>query len=206
MPVLTGDGKKVRGVGAICVGTRGLLAGIPPGTIHIPPEENFRFDPVAVAEIKTGAEWLRAALKARDLQDKHAPAPAAGEFSPRKDKLSLALGVLAVHPQWSARRIAREVGCSGAYLSSCSKWRAAREAIKGIGQEGQHKAPWHRGHDMDEYAADAEGQPPAGQAAGPVCASKGCGDPAGVDAAGKPLLHAGKPYRPECWAEMRQGR
>jgi hypothetical protein len=52
-------------------------------------------------------------------------------------KLAAALGMLAIHPEWSDRKIAAAVGCSGAYLSQQSKWRAARKAIRGVGQEAR---------------------------------------------------------------------
>jgi hypothetical protein len=123
-----------------------------------------------------------------------------GKGTAPTDKLSLALATLCKHPDWSAARIAKEVGCSGPYLSKQPKWRAAVQAIKGVGQENLRKADRHRGHDMDEYQADAEDRSSASAGAGPKCAS--CGDPAGTDAAGKLLMHDGKPRCAECWTEL----
>jgi hypothetical protein len=114
------------------------------------------------------------------------------------NKLEMALAVLFAHPEWSAAKIARKVGCTGAYLSKQPKWRAARDGIKGLGQEDKRRADRHRGHDMDQYQDDAEQPAPV-----PQCE---CGDPAGADAAGKLLVHKGKPRCSQCWAELQEGR
>src|SRR5262249_4528143 len=120
----------------------------------------------------------------------------------RAGKLEMALAVLATHPGWSDRRIAAQVGCSGAYLSKQEKWRAARSAIKGVGQEDKHRAGQNRGTVMDQYADRSSGSP---KLAPVLCASKGCGDLAGRDADGNLLMHQGEPRCPECWGELRQG-
>jgi hypothetical protein len=96
-----------------------------------------------------------------DLRRTSAPADGTGGAPPRArakeaaqrvDKLSLAIALLRKHPDWSDRKIASEVECSGAYLSQKKEWRAARKVIKGLGQESQHRDRRHRGHDMDQYA------------------------------------------------------
>jgi hypothetical protein len=115
-------------------------------------------------------------------------------------KLEQALAKLAMHPEWSDRKIAQEVGCSGPYLSKQPKWRAARAAIKGVGQEDKHRAAKHHGHDMDQYPDDAEDRYSTGQSPVPKCL---CGDQAETDATGKPLMHEGKPRCRECWDELR---
>jgi hypothetical protein len=115
------------------------------------------------------------------------------------DKLSLALAILYKHPDWSAARIAEEVGCAPANLSKQPKWRAAVKAIKGIGQENLRQAHRHRGHDMDEYRDDGGSQRQGRSAAVWLCS---CGDPAGMDPAGELLMHEGEPRCSECWAEL----
>jgi hypothetical protein len=121
--------------------------------------------------------------------------------SAKKDKVNSiekALGLLSKHPDWPDKRIAEAAGCSPANLSGNPKYRAAREAIKGIGQESRIRSKKHRGKDMDQYA-DAEestDEPPL------VCASKGCEDPAGMDANGKTLTYKGKPRCLGCWKEL----
>ncbi len=128
------------------------------------------------------------------------PAPAGDKQAAPVGKLAKAIGVLSQHPDWSDRRIAKEVGCTGTYLSNQPKWRAARKAIKGIGQEVQHQADRHLGHDMDQYQADG-----AGDQSRPVLKCESCGDPAGMDAAGRPLIHDGKPRCLDCWTELTGG-
>jgi hypothetical protein len=119
------------------------------------------------------------------------------------DKLSLALAMLRKHPDWSARRIAKEVGCSASYLSQQPVWQAAVKAIKGLGQEGRQRSGRHRGHDMDQYQESNEHLPAKMASLTPECE---CGDPAEEDSAGRPLVYEGKPRCRECWAELQKGR
>jgi hypothetical protein len=79
------------------------------------------------------------------------PAPTGPAAKPLR-KLSVALVLLSEHPDWTDKAIAEAAGCSGAYLSKNLRYRAAREAIKGIGQESRQRSRKHRGSDMDEYA------------------------------------------------------
>jgi hypothetical protein len=113
-------------------------------------------------------------------------------------KLEKALALLSGHPGWSDARIAREVGCSPAYLSKTPRWRMVRKAVKGIGQEDNRQDAKHRGNDMNAYRNDAQQQ--RGQAM-PRCAS--CGEPAQTDSNGRPLIHEDKPRCTECWADLR---
>jgi hypothetical protein len=108
-----------------------------------------------------------------------------------------ALVLLFRHPDWTDKKIASEVGCSGSYLSQQPMWRAARTSIQGMGQEGKHRAGRHLGHNMDQYQ---DGRPPTSQASGMSCAS--CTDPAGTDNRGRTLTRKGKSYCLECWSEL----
>ncbi len=80
------------------------------------------------------------------------PAPPPNE--PKLDKLSVALALLRKHPDWSDKKIAQKANCSPAYLSQNKTYRIARDAIKGFGQETQHRSSRYRGTDMDEYDDD----------------------------------------------------
>jgi hypothetical protein len=81
------------------------------------------------------------------------------------DKISLALAILRKHPEWSDRKVAETVGCTPSNLSQSKAWKAARKAIRGIGEEGIRRGGKHRardnsnknrGRDMDQYADDDE--------------------------------------------------
>jgi hypothetical protein len=81
------------------------------------------------------------------------------------DKITVAIGILSKHPEWTDRQIADAAGCTAPNLSQSTRWRTAREAVKGIGEEerksggkqrGRDKANKHRGTDMDQYADDEE--------------------------------------------------
>lgn len=102
----------------------------------------------------TNRERLEAEIRGSD--DKPSPVLASrvphGERLTAPDKISHAMVILSKHPDWTARRIAEAVGCSPANLSQSPKWKAARKAIKGLGQERIPHAKRHRGHDMDEYS------------------------------------------------------
>jgi hypothetical protein len=52
------------------------------------------------------------------------------------DKITEAIALLRKHPNWTDKAIAEEVGCSPANLSKSLFYRAARQGIKGLGQEG----------------------------------------------------------------------
>jgi hypothetical protein len=67
-------------------------------------------------------------------------------------KLALALATLSDHPDWTNKQISLSVGCSLKYLSQAPKFKAARTAIRGLGQERQTRDRRSRGADMDRYA------------------------------------------------------
>jgi hypothetical protein len=149
-------------------------------------------------------EWKRSAMdivdqrKARAIKLPDAatePEPASNAPKP-PDKITAAIALLRQHPEWTDKAIAAEVGCSPANLSKSHLWRAARQGIKGQGQETHHRAKRHRGTEMDEYADNQE------QDAPPPVTCQSCGDPAGADANGKTLTHKGKSCCLECWQEL----
>jgi hypothetical protein len=126
------------------------------------------------------------------------PAPSAEQVVEPPNKIAMALALLVDHPDWTDKAIAEAVGCSGAYLSNNRRYRAARKAIKGQGQDDRQRSRKHRGSAMDEYA-DALKEPL------PVvtCSAKGCDDPAGKNEQDELLTHKGKPYCRECWLEVK---
>jgi hypothetical protein len=125
-------------------------------------------------------------------------------------KIDQAIGLRTKHPDWTAARIAKEVGCSLANLSQSRRWKSVEKAIADAAQKATHKegrdrrardrGGRHRGRDMDEYTASGTEQ--RGPAKVLCCASKGCGDPADTDAHGRPLVYADKPRCRECWEEL----
>ena len=66
-------------------------------------------------------------------------------------KIAIALGVLADHPDWTDKEIAKAAECSPATLSRNPKYRAARTAIRASGASGARRAARHRSTDMDKY-------------------------------------------------------
>jgi hypothetical protein len=78
----------------------------------------------------------------------------APQKSSKASKIAIAIGVLAQHPDWTLEQIAEVAGCHIKYLSQSNKFKAARKAVKGIGQEAMKKARRYRGTDMDSYGED----------------------------------------------------
>jgi hypothetical protein len=109
------------------------------------------------ATLKYNQQRLRDAEPqlAADVPTPAAPAEPPPEPTPPAEplsKLGVALVLLSEHPDWTDKAIAEAAGCSGAYLSQNKRYQAARNAIKGIGQESRKRSRKHRGSDMDEYA------------------------------------------------------
>jgi hypothetical protein len=77
-----------------------------------------------------------------------------GRAKPSKEATAIAL--LIEHPDWSNQQIAEAVGCNVKYLSQAKKFRAARAAVRGIGQESLRRSGKYRGNDMDAHD-DQEG-------------------------------------------------
>jgi hypothetical protein len=128
------------------------------------------------------------------------------------DKISQAIALKQKHPDWSAKRIAHEVGCSEANLSQSKRWQVVAQAVRQTGaadaisakldRRAKDSGGRYRGKDMDEYASGA-GSDQSGISICTKCAS--CGDPAGEDADGRPLTHQDKPRCKDCWKELIAG-
>jgi hypothetical protein len=69
-------------------------------------------------------------------------------------KIATALAVLSDHPDWTNQQIAQTAGCNVKYLSQSQKFKAARQAVRGLGRESCHKSGRRRGSNMDEYEDD----------------------------------------------------
>jgi hypothetical protein len=161
-------------------------------------------DGVILSIRRLKVQWCRssaedvAARKERAGLLSSAPTPqqTAGPAAKRPNKIAAVLGLLAMHPDWTDKAIAEAVGCSLPNLSKNKRYRAAREAIKGQGQEARQRSRKHRGSDMDEYAD-------APKETLPVVTCSACGDPAGKDERGELLTHEGKYYCQGCWLEKK---
>jgi hypothetical protein len=105
-------------------------------------------------ELAKMGEFLTSPAAAGDQATGARPSGGAGEStmpaSP-PSKLARALAVLQDHPDWTNKQIANAAGCNPKYLSQNRKFRAAREAIRGIGQETLARDQRFRGSDMDAY-------------------------------------------------------
>lgn len=80
--------------------------------------------------------------------------PAAGEISPagkRPSKVATAIAILSEQPGLTNEQIAEMVPCHPKTLSNSEKFRAAREAIKSVGQESHRKSRRNRGANMEDY-------------------------------------------------------
>lgn len=69
----------------------------------------------------------------------------------KASKLATALALLSEHPDWTTKGVALAVGCHPKYLSGSRRYKAARKAIKGIGQEDAIRGAKWRGTNMDQY-------------------------------------------------------
>ena len=96
----------------------------------LPPVEREAHAKSAIDSI---LRWVRDEF---GIPSKCGPPQSGSSEQPPTDKLSQALAILYKHPDWTSAKIAKAAGCSGPYLSQQPTWRAARKAIKGIGQEG----------------------------------------------------------------------
>ncbi len=132
-------------------------------------------------------------VAAQRRSEKNKPA---GDPGTAPDKLSLAIAKKYKHPDWTSKQIAEAVGCSPAYLSKQPKWQAVLKACQSDRIEAKNRSSHHRGNDLDQYEARTTVKTPLLQCE--------CGDPAGTDADGAPLVHENKPRCWGCWAELRQ--
>jgi hypothetical protein len=156
----------------------------------------------------------------RKAEERHAASETGSEDRPRQlladdgplqmDKITKAIALKQKHRDWTGKRIADAVGCTPANLSQSPRWKVVAEAIREVGRQeasregrdhrGKDRGGTHRGRDMSQYADHDENRPSTRPANGPKCAS--CGDPAGTDAEGAPLIYDGMPRCPECWKEL----
>jgi hypothetical protein len=158
-------------------------------------------------------KWLRWSERerARLMMDAGTPQ---GVASKGMSKIDQAIMVKRKHPDWTAARIADEVGCKPSNLSQSSRWDAAVKACEDAARQGFHREGkdrrakdrdrrgkdrrgTDRGRDMDQYADGRREPVPM-----VLCESKGCGDPADRDSAGQLLEHDGKPRCRECWEQL----
>jgi hypothetical protein len=69
-------------------------------------------------------------------------------------KMSMALAVLAEHPEWSNEQVAASVGCHPKSLSRNKQFKNVRRMVRGLGQESMRHSERSRGPDLDEYEDD----------------------------------------------------
>ena len=73
---------------------------------------------------------------------------------PKPSKYARAIALLVDHPDWTKEQIAKAVPCHVKYLSQNAKFKAARKATKGVGQEDFLRSKRRRGTNMDDYSGE----------------------------------------------------
>jgi hypothetical protein len=149
-----------------------------------------------IADVTIEADLMAATTGGHRVKD----ANGGTDLHQKVDKITQAIGLKTKHPEWTNSKVAKAVGCSPSNLSQSPKYQAVCKGIQQLGKANRPHADKNRGPDMDQYA-DSGGEQP-GLTTTLMCASEGCGGPAGTDADGKPLTHEGKPRCLECWTEL----
>ena len=85
------------------------------------------------------------------LSDPTTDAGTRGRTAQPGQKIAKAIGLLALHPEWTNAQIAAEAGVHEKSLSRNEKFKAARQAIKAVGKLSHRRSNRTRGTSMDEY-------------------------------------------------------